>query len=71
MDVVPIHTYVHFISFNPDLPLGYGYETCKNLGCTQTNITYRIAYLHIRHSQSLDYISPSYLHTNKATYIVK
>ena len=37
-----IHTYIHFVSFNPDLPLSYGYETCQNLGRTQTNITYRI-----------------------------
>ena len=37
-----VHTYIHFVSFNPDLPLGYGYETCQNLGRTQTNITYCI-----------------------------
>ena len=39
---------------------------------TYTNKYYiPYSYLHVRHSQSLVYISPSYLHTNKATYIVK
>ena len=40
--LISTHTYINFVSFNPDLPLGYGCETCQNLGRTQTNITYRI-----------------------------
>ena len=72
LNFLKIHTYIHsfrLVQSRFALRL-WIWNVSKFRTCT--NKYYVLySYLHIRHSQSLDYISPSYLRTNKATYIVK